>query len=136
MKRVLIALSLSILPATLGFSQNCGLISDEAGKITNSSAIRNGASSLGGADVHVVTVPSVAKYGGSLDDRQPNIRNGRGKMKITLTIEAPRARYGEDKYTALICEGNTEINRVYGKTLKVLMSKVSESVQLHIGKIQ
>ena len=69
MKKVFAIFSVIVLFTTLGYSQSCGIISDEAGRITNTAAVTQGANALAsqGADPHVITVANLATYGGTAE---------------------------------------------------------------------
>jgi uncharacterized membrane protein YgcG len=68
MKKTFAIFSAFVLFASLAYSQqSCGIISDEAGRISNPAAVNQGASALQnqGADPHVITVANLANYGGN-----------------------------------------------------------------------
>jgi len=102
MKHIFSIFSVFVLFASLAHSQSCGIISDEAGRISNTAAVTQGASALSsqGVDPHVITVANLANYGGNaggvLNSYLHNCRNwatanGSRNANLLVIVIAPQA---------------------------------------------
>jgi hypothetical protein len=102
-KLSLVLTAVVLLFASFASAQNCNsLIVDKAGVITNPAMIQNAARNLinQGADVHVVTIPSVRQYGPNLEAVETFIeskcpswtQNGVRKANLFVVMVAPNDR--------------------------------------------
>src|SRR3569833_2696469 len=107
-------------------AQSCGAVSDEAGILNGS--IKANALIDQGADVHVVTVQSLSKYGVRLLDVEhayerncPNWRgpDGQRKANLIVVMVAPNDRMKNmflgSIYNGMF-SGEAAINKLYGQT--------------------
>lgn len=128
MKKIFQAV-LMIFLAIPAFSQTCGFVSDEAGVIKDQSVISKAASALidQGADVHVVTVASVGRYGSRLMDVEKAYErqcsswvgpNGQRKANLFVLMVAPKERlknvFFGGAYTGAL-PSEDSVNTVYSK---------------------
>ena len=100
MKKTFAIFSAFVVFASLAYSQSCGIISDEAGRISNPSAVTQGASALQnqGADPHVITVANL-NGGKAIDVLNRYLRScsswstasGRRNANLIVVVIAPKS---------------------------------------------